>query len=423
MYSKKEEKARILCISPFFAPLANSEAYCGSKLIRELVHYGYDVIVFSIEYEGTDPKGRRDDSKLWDELKDITIRIPAHSNLNKIYSLLWVLHYQTPSWARWIGSVIQAANVLHREKPFDLIYSRSLPTFAHIPAYWLANLWRRPWIANFNDPWEGYLPNLKGAEKLKNPSLSLMGKIWLKRIFNRASYITFPSERLGDFYVGKGKTNAKLKIIPHVGYESPKAYSKDNSNFSIVHAGKLGGLELTRSKAPDGFLKALREFLSKNPEARSVTRLVLVGPVDEQTERLGRMFDLDDVMTSPGLVSYEKSLDYIGSAAVCLLIEGKFDEGIYFPSKLADYIAAKKPVLALSPKIGVVADLARDKGVVRVDVDNIKEIEAAITDYYYAFQDRTMEERYPSDALAGTFKGRLIAESFSNLVQQALEKK
>ena len=110
-------------------------------------------------------------------------------------------------------------------------------------------------------------------------------------------------------------------------------------------------------------------------------------------------------------MSYEQSLVYISQASVCLLVEAKMDEGIYLPSKLVDYIVSKKPILALSPEVGVVSELSRCGGIMRVDADNRIAIEKAIADLYSDFRKGILMERAP-DRLAKQFEPQEVARQF-----------
>jgi len=409
---------RILCISPLFVPTADSEAFCGSKLIKKLVDSGIIVTVFSVDYEHSSSKIRRDDSQLWDQLTDLTIRIPPHSNRNRLFSIAWALKYQTAVWARWIGSVVHEAKILHKNRPFDVIYSRSLPTMAHVAGYWIAKSLKLPWIVNINDPWYANLTSDFGRSR--KPLFSfVISLLWLKRVFRTADLITFPNTRLRDYHSRMAKITKKSEIIPHIGYSSNER--SHGSEFLLVHAGKLGSIETTRQNTTLWLLRALSRFLKNHPEAQSMTKLILVGPEDTETKSLAVELGLESFLISTGIVSYEKSLGYINFATICILIEGKFLEGIFLPSKLADYIVARKPVLALSPRVGVVADMAKNKGIVRVDVDNEEAIEAAITKYYHAFKQGTLDELVPSEELVQKFEPNTVAELFCKQVREVLK--
>ena len=60
----------------------------------------------------------------------------------------------------------------------------------------------------------------------------------------------------------------------------------------------------------------------------------------------------------------------MAKADVLLLLEFRFSKGIFFYAKLSDYLHASRPILALSPQNGVVADLFKEGGGKIVTPDN-----------------------------------------------------
>ena len=86
--------------------------------------------------------------------------------------------------------------------PFDVVYSRSLPNVAHIAAYWISKAINRPWIANFNDPWDLEATQLlpQDRHKRKRNVASRVSDFWLRRVMRTADILTFPSSRLGDYH-------------------------------------------------------------------------------------------------------------------------------------------------------------------------------------------------------------------------------
>ena len=79
---------------------------------------------------------------------------PEPNTVREFDALAAALRYQTIASARWVAAAVEAAERLHRVRPFDLVYSRSLPKEAHICGYWTARRLRLPWLANLNDPWD-----------------------------------------------------------------------------------------------------------------------------------------------------------------------------------------------------------------------------------------------------------------------------
>jgi glycosyltransferase involved in cell wall biosynthesis len=138
----------------------------------------------------------------------------------------------------------------------------------------------------------------------------------------------------------------------------------------------------------------------------------LVGPKDNETEALVEKLHLSSVVRTIGRVNYEESIRHIRLATVCVLVEADCGEGIYLPSKLADYIVAKKPILALSPSVGVLADMVKHGGIIRASPNDEKSIAEAIGKLYKAFQNGRLHEYTPPEELPSYFEEGAVAKKF-----------
>jgi glycosyltransferase involved in cell wall biosynthesis len=411
---KRESSPRVLCISPFFAPIANAEAFCGGKTALSLLDANVELKVFSVDYSGH-PKFSIDPSLLWQRLESVTDSTPPDAKKPKFLSGPLAIRYLSPEWSRWISAIVAKAKRLHREMPFDLIYSRSLPNIAHIAAFWVARAINRPWVANFNDPWD-----LEGAhllpqdrEKRRRTPKLIISDAWLKRIMRTADALTFPCSRLKDYHLRLAPVGGKCVVIPHIGHACD--FKENSPLFQLVHAGSLGSGESTRRDSSVNLLRALRSFLGQQPEARKHFRLVLVGPEDRPTLALAQELGLNDIVSCTGRVSYAESLKWMRRATVCLLVEGEMPEGIFLPSKFPDYIQSDRPVIALSPRNGTIADLAQFSGVTRVSVHETEEIESAISKHYKGFETGLLESLKPSRELKERYDGITVGKQLREL--------
>ena len=103
-----------------------------------------------------------------------------------------------------------------------------------------------------------------------------------------------------------------------------------------------------------------------------------------------------------------------------MLVEADIPEGIFLPSKLVDYISARKPVLALSPRVGEIADLVPGGGITRVDAGDAPGIRDAIRVLYEDFRKGTLALRSPSDAQVDQFRPELVAKRFLETVRELI---
>jgi hypothetical protein len=105
-----------------------------------------------------------------------------------------------------------------------------------------------------------------------------------------------------------------------------------------------------------------------------------------------------------------------------VLVEGRFKEGIFLPSKLADYLVACKPVLALSPRVGTVADLATGQSVFRVDPDDAEGVAAHLGFLYERFRNGELETCAPPESLAEQFEPQFVARRFLDLAEEVISR-
>jgi glycosyltransferase involved in cell wall biosynthesis len=278
--------------------------------------------------------------------------------------------------------------------------------------YWVASALRIPWVANFNDPWDlsPFVPNPSQRAEY-TPNLNWW--MWGRRTICRADAIAFPCERLRNQCLHDVPQRTKSVIVPHIGAASAGVRTPDA--FVVVHAGKLGINEVTgRSGMP--LLAGISELFRRRPAAQSKTRLVFVGPVDPETAREIAARGLSANVVWTGLVNYEDSLKYVAESSVCVLVEGNFTEGVFLPSKLCDYLTARKPVLAFSPEIGTVADLSRGGGIRCVKPTDSMGAADALEELFDAFSQSRLHAYRPPETVAERFDGRRVIQDFLTAV-------
>ena len=415
------EPLRILCVIPLFAPAALAEAFCGTKIVQALLDRGISVTVLSSSSVWSGVPA--DSSRLWDSVRKANVDVPVASNRNPLHSMIMASRFQTPFNGRWLARVLRAATGLHSEQKFDLVYSRSLPVVGHIAGYWCARELKLPWIANINDPWGfnffleeahavGYsVPAAAEAAHAVSAFKRREKLFWLRRTLRNADLVTYPYKGLYNFHRKLAGIDHAAEIIPHIGYRPKDGIPKSDGHFRLVHAGSLGSSEIT-GRSTKALLMGLKAFIESTPGVATHTKLVLVGPEDKETQSLVAALGLERHVENVGRVNYEQSLSYIAAASLCILIEATMDESIFFPSKLADYLACGKPVLALSPRIGLAADLAARGELVHIGQNDPEAVRSAISRFYSEFREGVLSVSGPSRQLISQLEGNAVAERF-----------
>jgi hypothetical protein len=265
-----------------------------------------------------------------------------------------------------------------------------------------------PWFVNINDPLD-FAPFIADPAARRQWSPRLDERRWHRRILRTADVVTFPCERLRKHVMRGVHRSGPSVDVPHVAIRGGRSTAK--GAFLVIHAGRLGMNELTSRSTHtvlDGFVQLVRRYADK----RHLIKLRFVGPADPDVRAAVAARGLEDVVEHTGTVGYDESLDHISEASACLLVEGAFSEGVFLPSKLCSYLVARKPVIALSPANGTVADLARTGRILRVSHGDVSAAGAALDTLFQAFLSGNLGEYAPAISLADGFLPVAVARRF-----------
>ena len=229
--------------------------------------------------------------------------------------------------------------------------------------------------------------------------------------------MTYPCRRLKDFHSRLSKLEQVAEVIPHIGFTINDTKHTSDGQFRLVHAGRL---LVSEGRLGKYLLLGFKAFLDKFPDASANAKLVLVGPGDEETQSLIHDMGLEQNIEVVGRINYEDSLDCIANASVCVLVESRVDEGIFFASKLADYFAHGKPVLSISPRVGTAGDFAKHGELTRVDHDH-EAVRDGIATFYSEFKRGELNSRKPSEKLRTQLQGSTVAERFLSICRELVK--
>lgn len=350
-------KPRALIFAPAFAPVFFSEALVNSKLALAMLDAGWEVTVFTAATKGGDAYAK-DWSEPWLPLRELQYAVSPQAATGRLGRALTIARNATAvrhpvSGSLWAEVAARQALALHRERPFDVMLSRSTSCYAHLPAMLLRRELSIPWIANWNDP-----PGHRFPEPYRYP-LPPVQRFFKDRYLRAAAQLadvnSFPSHQLRDYLsVPLGlERGGRSVVLPHVGlgrYGRPALSQR--GHFRISHAGNL-----SRERDPSHFLRALAWLVHAHPLVQ--IEFEIIGQMDDSFAPLITELELDTiVLRTPGL-PFLDCLRRMEEADALLLIEAPCAQGIFFPSKLVDYAEVGRPVLALSPAGGVVENLIR----------------------------------------------------------------
>ena len=318
----------------------------------------------------------------------------------------------------WADRSAKLAKKLIRKKQYNIIISRSNPYWGHLPALIISKVTKLPWIAVWNDP----------VPKSKEPppygkgcaaTIPIVLKRYLKDVCRQADCNLFPSERLMNYMCSylPQETREKSIVVPHICLSHLRSKNLNNSKFIIVHTGLLD-----EKRDPESFLAGVKIFMQISQF--SSLEIHWVGTLNDQIKNKIKKYDLDKKSFYRGSLSYKNAINYQNQAAVLVMIEAPCEEGIFLPSKFMDYIQTGKPILAVSPKIGVINDiLTHHGGGIVADVNSPEAVAKALKILYEHWEAGTLDQAYGSDRLFPLFDEEHVLGKYLRIINNIHQKK
>ena len=243
------------------------------------------------------------------------------------------------SWVK--PSIRKVIGIVEREE-IDCIITTGPPHSTHLIGLGVKQRIGIRWIADFRDPWT----NIGYHKKLKLTKISRSRHKELERqVLQTADRILTTSRTTAEEF--RDITTQPIKAITN-GYVHLNEESKENldKDFSLSCIGSL-----LSGRNPENLWRNLSELLNDIPGLKHDLKLKLVGVVSESVLESLKKYNLDNYTVLVPYVGHEDAKKFQRRSQVLLLLENNSPEyrGI-IPGKLFEYMAAKRPILAIGPK-------------------------------------------------------------------------
>lgn len=273
-------------------------------------------------------------------------------------SLLWM----PDDRHRFVLPAVRQAAAVHAGDPVDLVYSTAPPFSVHLAAALLAAELRRPLVAEFRDPWTD-VPRDHGRRSAVSDWLEAR----LERlVLRRAAAVVAVTPTVGGWLEAKRRAVGRpddvvvtLNGIPV--FEGAVDDANDPAApIEVLHAGTL---YLRRNPRP--FLAALAAGIRRGDYGTRPVRVTFLGAHGERFDGvsvtdMAQELGLGEAVRFEGHLSPEACRQRMAAATALLLLAQ--DQPAQVPNKLFDYLAVRRPVLAVCDPDGESARILRQVG-------------------------------------------------------------
>jgi hypothetical protein len=302
----------------------------------------------------------------------------------------------------WIKPSVRFLTDYLQKHPVDAIITTGPPHSMHLIGLGLKKQFPTlPWVADFRDPWTN-------IDFYKDLNLSwISDKIHHnleRKIIQKADSIVVVSNGMKEEYAAINPKNIQVITNGYDDSDTQTSVVELDKKFSISHIGTLNS-----ARNPKTIWKVLSEICKENSDFKQDLQIQLVGKVDFSVLESIKLNGLTDNLIKIDYLSHKEAIAKQQSSQVLMLLINQSGnaKGI-LTGKFFEYLAAKRPILAVGPTDGDAAKVLSDTAAgIMVDFDDEKTTRKTILAYYQRFKtgsltvEATSVERFSRRSLTG----------------------
>lgn len=377
-----EEKKKVLIITYYWPPSGGAGVQRWLKFAKYLPDFNWVPII----YTPSNPETPVDDESLLREIHPETVVIKKTiwepyswykrllgQNKKERVNVGFLSESKKPKaleklsvWIRgnlfvpdarrfWIRPSVKFLTKYIQQNNIDVVISTGPPHSMHLIALKLKEKLNIKWLADFRDPWTNidYYKDLlltKTSDK-KHKRLE-------KRVLENADYVVAVSKTMASEFEELGA--AEVDVITN-GYDTedvPESRPKLDDHFSLVHIGSIN-----KDRNHPVFIKVLDTIVNKDSEFKEDLRIKLIGKVDLSLIEAINESSLKGNLIFEKYISHDKVIIELMKARLLYLpINNSPNAAGIVTGKIFEYLAAQRPILAIGPPDGDIADMLNETG-------------------------------------------------------------
>lgn len=260
--------------------------------------------------------------------------------------------------AWWVPFAVRAGLGAFARYPIRAIYSSNYPQSAHLAALRISERTGLPWLADFRDGWT----QNPAFHDPGNPVMRWLQAAMEVRVASEATRLVTVSPPITRHLQAFRPASAAPAVTIYNGFEADDAPPASPGPLragrkSILYTGTFFG-----RRKPDLFMAALGRVLARRPEWREALYVRMRCTETPELAGLQTKYRLDGVVEVLPPVSFAAVQEEQRRAdGFLLVLERGPGAEIMVSQKVFEYLAARRPILALVPE-GAAAEVLRETG-------------------------------------------------------------
>lgn len=396
---------KIFIVSHDIPPIVSPRSIQLSRLFGALAKQGWTLEVYAAQI---DPKTHPTAIFDYDLAKRHSSSFSTHFITKKNTPLsLWAqVKKRLGRPVEWLWDAAVRDRILakiHKSTP-SMLLTFGQPFIDHYVGVQIKNRFPElPWLAHFSDPW------------VDNPySVTTDFDIQTERlVVEKSDALVFTTTRTQELVMKKypEKWIRKTHVIPH-GFEK-EALSLPNKDLPdktlhLLHTGNI-----YEARAPFVLIFAL--LMLREREVTDI-KIHFIGHVQPVFSKLVEGYGLSSYFSFLGSIKPDACLEKAASSDVLLVCDAPSKESVFLPSKVVDYLTARRPILAITPTESSTTDFLRDVNGITASPDSPEKLADILVKLLEMKKDNQLSSLLPNDSAVEKYMIDTCAQHFSKIM-------
>jgi hypothetical protein len=393
---------KVLILTYYWPPAGGSGVQRWLYFTKYLRDFGIEPIIFTVDNPHYPIEDKDLEVQIPDNLEVLRQRIWEPNNIfgkkdkkisagflqkkpsmpQKLLQYIRANYFIPDARKYWIRPSIRKLTKYLNENPVDWIISTGPPHSVHLIGQKLQQKTNIKWLADFRDPWTDidYFHQLPLTKKSLDKHQRLE-----HAVLSNADIVTVVGKSMQEKYT---LVSQECHVITN-GFDDDgnNEPSKLDLLFTLTHIGILNS-----DRDPIVFWRVLRSILDENDNFEKELKVNLIGKIADEVKESIRKYDLEKYISYTNYIPHNSVLKYQKKSQVLLLFINQVPnaKGI-ITGKVFEYLQAKRPILALAPTDGDLAEIldTTNSGVVVAFDDEIA-LKQIILDYFKDFKENKL---------------------------------